>query len=55
MIYTKASRVKVTSEDKVQLNVDGEYGGLLPAGTRKPVPPLEVFAPLDKIREEDRP
>ncbi len=55
VIYTKASRVKVTSEDKVQLNVDGEYGGLLPAEFVNLYRHLEVFAPLDKIREEDRP
>lgn len=30
IIYTKAKRIKVTNEDKMQLNIDGEYGGLLP-------------------------
>ncbi|MFJ5965900.1 MULTISPECIES: diacylglycerol kinase [unclassified Bacillus (in: firmicutes)] len=30
VIYTKANRVKVDVKDKMQLNLDGEYGGMLP-------------------------
>jgi diacylglycerol kinase (ATP) len=30
VIYTKANRVKVHTDEKMQLNLDGEYGGLLP-------------------------
>jgi diacylglycerol kinase (ATP) len=30
IIYTKASRVKVSTKEKMQLNIDGEYGGDLP-------------------------
>ncbi|WP_223702114.1 diacylglycerol kinase [Sutcliffiella deserti] len=30
IIYTKANRVKVSTQEKMQLNLDGEYGGLLP-------------------------
>jgi diacylglycerol kinase (ATP) len=30
VIYTKASRVKVYTEEKMQINLDGEYGGVLP-------------------------
>ncbi|KPB05885.1 diacylglycerol kinase [Bacillus sp. CHD6a] len=30
VIYTKANRVKVNTQEKMQLNLDGEYGGLLP-------------------------
>ncbi|MGY3716140.1 diacylglycerol kinase [Sutcliffiella cohnii] len=30
IIYTKANRVKVNTKEKMQLNLDGEYGGLLP-------------------------
>ena len=55
VIYTQASRVKVTSGDKVQLNIDGEFGGLLPAEFVNLYRHLEVFVPIDKIREEDRP
>lgn len=30
VIYTQASRIKVESEEKMQLNIDGEYGGDFP-------------------------
>lgn len=30
VLYTKAAYVKVDNEEKMQLNLDGEYGGLLP-------------------------
>jgi|SRR5690606_30216241 len=30
VIYTKANRVKVNPTEKMQINLDGEYGGLLP-------------------------
>ncbi|MFC4618957.1 diacylglycerol kinase [Camelliibacillus cellulosilyticus] len=31
VIYTQASHIRVETEEKMQLNLDGEYGGLLPA------------------------
>lgn len=31
VVYKKASRIKVEAVDKMQLNLDGEYGGPLPA------------------------
>lgn len=55
VIYTQANRIKVLSEETVQLNLDGEYGGLLPAEFVNLYRHLEVFVPLDQIREEDRP
>ncbi|WP_138417874.1 diacylglycerol kinase [Aquibacillus sediminis] len=30
IFYAKANRIKVHSEEKMQLNIDGEYGGMLP-------------------------
>lgn len=30
IIYTQAKRIKVTPKDHMQLNIDGEFGGLLP-------------------------
>ncbi|MFC4388960.1 diacylglycerol kinase [Gracilibacillus marinus] len=30
IFYTKANRIKVTPEEKMQLNLDGEFGGMLP-------------------------
>lgn len=55
VIYTKANRIKVMSDEKVQLNLDGEYGGLLPAEFVNLYRHFEVFVPIDKIRDEDRP
>ncbi|WP_077210725.1 diacylglycerol kinase [Bacillus dakarensis] len=55
VIYTQANRIKVHSEEKVQLNLDGEFGGMLPAEFVNLYRHIEVFVPLDKIREEDRP
>lgn len=55
VIYTQANRIKVHSNEKMQLNLDGEYGGLLPAEFVNLYRHLEVYVPFDKIREEDRP
>lgn len=55
VIYTQANRIKVTSNEKVQLNLDGEYGGLLPAEFVNLYRHLEVFVPINKIREQDLP
>lgn len=55
VIYTQANRIKVYSEEKVQLNLDGEFGGLLPAEFANLYRHLEVFVPLDDIRPNDRP
>lgn len=55
VIYASANHIKITSEEKVQLNLDGEFGGLLPAEFINLYRHFEVFVPLDKIREEDRP
>lgn len=55
VVYTQANRIKVTSNEKVQLNLDGEFGGLLPAEFENLYRHLEVFVPIDKIRPEDRP
>ncbi len=55
VIYTQANRIKVHSTEKVQLNLDGEFGGLLPAEFVNLYRHLEVLVPIDQIREEDRP
>ncbi|WP_040205359.1 diacylglycerol kinase [Neobacillus jeddahensis] len=55
VIYTQANRIKVYSKEKVQLNLDGEFGGLLPAEFENLYRHLEVFVPLDDIRPNDRP
>lgn len=45
LIYTKANRIKVFTKEKMQLNLDGEYGGLLPAEFTNLYQHLEVFVP----------
>jgi len=55
VIYKKAKHIKVTSDDMVLLNLDGEYGGDIPATFENLYRHIEVFVPIDEIREEDRP
>lgn len=55
VIYTQANRIKVQSSEKVQLNLDGEFGGLLPAEFINLYRHLEVYVPIDQIREQDLP
>ena len=55
VVYTKANRIKVHSDEKVLLNLDGEFGGDLPAEFVNLYRHFEVFVPIDKIRDEDRP
>lgn len=54
VVYRKASSVVLSSEDEVHLNLDGEYGGDAPAVFQNLKRHIEIFVPLDEIREEDR-
>lgn len=54
VIYRKASKVEVTTHDTVHLNLDGEYGGDAPATFRNLKRHIEVFIPINNIREIDR-
>lgn len=54
VIYTKAEKVSVSSSDEVLLNLDGEYGGKVPAVFENLPRHIEIFVPKDEIREEDR-
>ncbi|MEG9297506.1 diacylglycerol kinase [Mangrovibacillus sp. Mu-81] len=54
VIYTQANRIKIHAKEKVQLNVDGELGGVLPAEFENLYRHLHVFVPVDKIRPEDK-
>lgn len=53
VISSKAEKIIVTSKDKVLLNLDGEYGGVLPATFQNLYQHVEMYAPLDKLRKED--
>ncbi len=54
VIYRKASIVKVTSDEEVLINLDGELGGKAPATFQNLKRHIEVFVPIDNIRELDR-
>ncbi|TQE89234.1 diacylglycerol kinase [Ureibacillus terrenus] len=54
VIYRKASIVKVTSNEEVLINLDGELGGKAPATFQNLKRHIEVFVPIDNIRELDR-
>ncbi|MFC0302170.1 diacylglycerol kinase [Virgibacillus soli] len=45
VIYAKAKHIKVTPADKMQLNIDGEYGGLLPGEFESLKQHIEFFVP----------
>ncbi|CDQ20602.1 diacylglycerol kinase [Halobacillus karajensis] len=50
--HTTSSRVKVKTDEKMQLNIDGEYGGLLPGEFVNLYRHLDFFVPEDKFKEE---
>ncbi|WP_191556485.1 diacylglycerol kinase [Metabacillus idriensis] len=53
IIYTTANRVKVTSAQKMQLNLDGEYGGDLPGEFVNMYRHIDVLMPLPKAQSMD--
>ncbi|WP_445490003.1 diacylglycerol kinase [Niallia sp. 03133] len=55
VIYANANHIKITSNETVQLNLDGELGGMLPAEFVNLYRHFEVFVPIDQIRDEDNP
>ncbi|WP_088005756.1 diacylglycerol kinase [Indiicoccus explosivorum] len=54
VLYVKASTIAITSEERVVLNLDGEYGGALPAVFENLARHIDVFVPIDMISEQDR-
>ncbi len=54
VIYAKASEISVTSDERVLLNLDGEYGGILPATFKNLARHIEVMVPIDSINDKDR-
>lgn len=54
VIYAKASKITVTTEERVLLNLDGEYGGLLPAVFENLAGHIEMYVPIDSLKENDR-
>lgn len=54
VISSAAEKITITSSEEVLLNLDGEYGGVLPARFENLYRHIEMFAPVDELREEDR-
>lgn len=54
VIYTKAKRVQVQSSDPMLINLDGELGGEIPADFENLYRHINVFAPIEKLRPQDR-
>lgn len=47
VIYTQARHIIVTPQNRMQLNIDGEYGGLLPGEFRNLKQHLNIFVPRE--------
>ncbi|TMN22794.1 diacylglycerol kinase [Lentibacillus cibarius] len=45
IIYTQAKHISVETDDKMQLNIDGEFGGMLPGEFLNLQQHIEVFTP----------
>lgn len=54
VIYTKANNIKVSSPQEVLINLDGELGGKTPCEFQNLYRHLEIFAPIDQLRPEDK-
>ncbi|HSI68484.1 MAG TPA: diacylglycerol kinase [Planococcus sp. (in: firmicutes)] len=54
VIYAKASQISVTSGERVLLNLDGEFGGVLPAVFENLYHHIRVLVPIESISEKDR-
>ncbi|UOQ48961.1 diacylglycerol kinase [Gracilibacillus caseinilyticus] len=54
IFYTKANRIKVHTEEKMQLNIDGEYGGLLPGEFENLYQHIEFFVSKEFIEKQDK-
>ncbi|MFS0752650.1 diacylglycerol kinase [Oceanobacillus sp. 1P07AA] len=53
IIYTQAKHIKVSNEEKMQLNIDGEYGGLLPGEFLNLRKHIEFYVPKDFIEVQE--
>lgn len=52
VVYTQASHIIVTPENRMQLNIDGEYGGLLPGEFKNLKRHLNIYIPKELLEEE---
>lgn len=55
VIYMQAKKIKVIPDDKMQLNIDGEFGGLLPSTFENFQEHIEFFVPESFIEKQADP
>jgi diacylglycerol kinase (ATP) len=53
VLYTKANRIKVNPTEKMQINLDGEYGGLLPGEFVNLYKHINVLVSKEKAEKMD--
>lgn len=53
VIYAKASKITVSSKERVLLNLDGEFGGVLPAVFQNLEKHIEVLVPIESLPAKD--
>ncbi|WP_017729175.1 diacylglycerol kinase [Halalkalibacterium ligniniphilum] len=53
VMYEQANRIKIYTDGEMQLNLDGEYGGLLPAEFENLYHHFEMLCPKDKKKRKN--
>lgn len=53
VFYARAKNIKVTPSEKMQINIDGEYGGLLPGEFSNLKQHVEIIAPTVFIEQQN--
>ncbi|UFT99933.1 diacylglycerol kinase [Radiobacillus kanasensis] len=53
IVHVTAKHIKVVSEEKMQLNIDGEFGGLLPGEFTNLYQHIEYFVPKEFLDKEE--
>ncbi|MDC3414180.1 diacylglycerol kinase [Aquibacillus sp. 3ASR75-11] len=54
ILYVKANRIKVETDEKLQLNIDGEFGGLLPGEFVNLYQHITYFVPDEFVEKQNR-
>lgn len=54
VIYAKAQQIKVSTNEKMQLNIDGEFGGMLPGEFKNLQQHIEFFVPDKFVESQNR-
>lgn len=53
IVYVQAKNIKITPADEMQLNIDGEYGGLLPGEFTNLQQHIEFIVPESFIKQQE--